>query len=130
MKKNNNSKTVKKQQKKVQPQGVAYINSTYNNTLITITDNEGNVICWTSAGSKFRGSKKATPFAAATVSEDVAKQAYSYGLREIDVVMKGAGNAKTHSVKSLRNGGLVIKSIFDKTPIKHGGVKPKKRRRL
>lgn len=128
--KKNNTKTTRKKTKKVQPQGIAHVNCTYNNTLITITDTEGNTLCWTSSGSRFRGSKKSTPFAAANVAEELAKRAYSYGLREIDVVMKGPGNAKTHSVKSLRNGGLLIKSIYDKTPIKHGGVKPKKRRRL
>lgn len=124
------TKTVKKN-KNVQPLGLAYVYSNYNNTIVTLTDLGGNTINWGSSGrSEFKGSKKSTPYAATIVGESAAKVAYTYGLREVTVLLKGVGSGKAQAVKALRNGGLVINKIVDVTPVPHGGCRPKKRRRV
>lgn len=122
---------VKTKTKNVSPNGNVYVFSGYNNTIVTITDLSGNTISWGSAGyNNFKGSKKSTPYAATIVGEDVARRAYSNGLREVAVFLKGVGNGKVQCVKSLKNAGLIINKIVDTTPISHNGCRPKKRRRV
>lgn len=111
--------------------GRAYIQSTYNNTLITITDCQGNVIAWSSAGSiGFKGPKKATPYAASLVAKDVVAKVRDTGLKEIDVFVKGIGSGRESAIRSLNNEGLEVKSIKDVTPIPHNGCRPPKVRRV
>ena len=111
--------------------GKAYIFAGFNNTLITLTDAEGNALFSTSAGaSGFRGSRKSTPYAASFASESVAKKALQAGLREVSVVVKGPGYGRISAIKALRNAGLHILSISDVTPIPHNGCRPKKTRRI
>lgn len=125
------TKAVTKANKNIGALGIAYIYSGYNNTIVTLTDLEGNTIAWNSSGKAgFKGSKKSTPYAATVVGESVAKESYNYGLREIIVLLKGVGSGKAQAVKALRNGGLIINRIVDITPIPHGGIRPKKRRRV
>ena len=127
----NKQKKVIKKAKQVSPIGNAYVYSGYNNTIITITDVNGGTICWGTAGSNsFKGSKKSTPYAATIVGENIARESYSYGLREVTVFLKGVGNGKAQSVKALRNGGLIINKILDVTPIPYNGCRAKKRRRV
>ncbi len=111
--------------------GRAYVSAGFNNTLITITDAEGNTLFSGSAGaSGFKGSRKSTPYAAATAAEDVAKKALSAGLQEVAVIVKGPGYGRISAIKALRNAGLKVLSISDVTPIPHNGCRPKKRRRI
>lgn len=113
------------------PIGRAYIYSGYNNTIVNITDLDGNTLCWGTSGSNnFKGSRKSTPYAASIVGENVAKQAFEMGVKEVSAFMKGIGTGKTLAVKALRNSGLVINKITDITPIAHNGCRPKKRRRM
>ena len=111
--------------------GIAHIHATFNNTIVTITDRQGNTICWASTGTvKFTGSKKATPFAAQVAAEDAAKKAMSMGLKEVEVFVKGPGSGRESAIRALQAAGLTITSIRDVTPIPHNGCRPPKRRRV
>ena len=111
--------------------GVLFVNSTYNNTLVSLLDGEGRVILWSSSGSLgYKGAKKGTPFAAGKVGELLADKAMALGLKEIDVVIKGVGAGRESSIRSFASKGIVINSIKDKTPSRWGGCKPKKPRRI
>jgi len=108
-----------------------YINATFNNTLITITDAKGATLAWSSSGVMgFKGARKSTPYAATTAVETVAKKAVGSGVRDVEVFVKGPGNGREAAVRALRNSGLNIKSIADITPIPHNGPRPRKRRRV
>ncbi len=111
--------------------GVAHIRSTFNNTIVTITDVSGNVIAWSSAGALgYRGAKKATPFAAQLASEAAGRSAYDQGLRQVDVDVKGPGPGRESAVRALGTVGLQVLSIVDTTPVPHNGCRPPKRRRV
>ena len=121
----------KKREKKNIASGIAHIQSTFNNTIITITDKQGNAISWSSAGSlDFKGAKKSTPFAAQVTAEDAAKKAMEQGLREVDVYVKGPGAGRESAIRTLQAVGLRINLIKDVTPIPHNGCRPRKRRRV
>jgi small subunit ribosomal protein S11 len=121
----------KKGEKKNIPNGIAHIQATFNNTIITITDVTGNVISWCTSGSKgFRGSRKSTPFAAQMAAEDAAKKAQEHGLRSIEVWVKGPGSGRESALRALQAAGLTITMIKDVTPIPHNGCRPPKRRRV
>ena len=123
----------KKKEKKVIGTGRVYIQASFNNTIVTVTDLKGNVLSWSSSGSLsgFRGAKKSTPFAAQLVTEDAAKKAITtYGLKDIEVYVKGPGIGRESAIRSLNNVGLKVTLIKDITPIPHNGCRPKKRRRV
>lgn len=121
----------KKKVKKNIVEGTAYIVATFNNTLITITDKQGNTVSWSSAGTMgFKGSRKSTPFAAQMAAEDAGRKAQEHGLKELDVNVKGPGNGRKSALRALGAAGFTIKSIVDTTPIPHNGVRPSKRRRV
>ena len=121
----------KRKVKKNIPEGVAHIHSTFNNTITTITDKEGNVVSWASSGAiGFKGSKKSTPFAAGIAAEKAGKVAFDYGMRKVDVVVKGVGPGRETAIRSLQTAGLEITAIKDVTPIPHNGCRPPKRRRV
>lgn len=127
------AKTQKKSKKKIHidPKGVAHIQATFNNIIVTITDIYGNTIAWSSAGKNgFRGSRKNTPFAAQVTAEAAAKEAYDAGVRKVDVLIKGPGAGREAAIRALANVGLHIESIKDITPIPHNGCRPPKRRRV
>lgn len=112
-------------------EGVAHIQATFNNTVVTITDKNGNVLCWSTTGAVgFKGSRKSTPFAAQVTASDAAKKAMGYGLKEIDVKVKGPGSGRESAIRALQAAGLNVKSIRDVTPIPHNGCRPPKRRRV
>jgi small subunit ribosomal protein S11 len=124
-------KTGAKKQKKNVPNGVAYIQSTFNNTIVTITDLNGEVISWASAGSSgFKGAKKGTPFAAQTAAENAARRAGDQGMRQIEVMVSGPGSGRETAIRALQAAGLEITLIRDITPIPHNGCRPPKRRRV
>lgn len=111
--------------------GIAHIQATFNNTLITITDRNGDTIAWASSGSiGFKGSKKSTPFAAQLASAAAAKKAVGYGVKEVDVYVKGPGSGRESAIRALSSAGLAVKLIRDVTPIPHNGCRPRKRRRV
>jgi small subunit ribosomal protein S11 len=121
----------KKRVKKNIPSGIAHIQATFNNTIITITDPDGNVISWASAGTQgFKGSRKSTPFAAQVAAEDAAKKAMEHGMRSIDVYVKGPGGGREAALRSLQAAGFKVQLIKDVTPIPHNGCRPPKRRRV
>jgi len=121
----------KKKEKKNIPTGVAHIQATFNNTIITITDPVGNVVAWSSSGSKgFKGSRKSTPFAAQIAAEDCAKRAQENGMRSLEVFVKGPGSGRESALRALQSVGLNITFIRDITPIPHNGCRPPKRRRV
>ncbi len=121
----------KKKEKKNIPTGVAHIQSTFNNTIITITDPAGNVVSWSSSGVQgFKGSRKSTPFAAQLAAEDAAKKAIEHGMRTIDVYVKGPGAGREAAIRALQVAGFTINLIRDVTPIPHNGCRPPKRRRV
>lgn len=121
----------KKAVKKNIQTGLAFIQSTFNNTIITITDVAGNVICWSSAGQQgFKGSRKSTPFAAQMAGEEAAKKAMEHGMRNIGVYVNGPGSGREAALRSLQAAGLKISVIKDVTPIPHNGCRPPKRRRV
>ncbi len=121
----------KKSEKKNVPNGIAHIQATFNNTIITITDVAGNVISWCTSGSKgFKGSRKSTPFAAQMAAEDAAKKAQEHGLRSVEVWVKGPGSGRESALRALQSAGLTITMIKDVTPIPHNGCRPPKRRRV
>ena len=125
------SKGSKRKEKRVVPHGVAHIRATFNNTLITIADPEGNVVSWSSAGRiGFKGSRKGTPFAAQVASQNAAQIARDSGMRSVDVQVTGPGGGRESAVRALSASGLSIKSIRDVTPIPHNGCRPRKRRRV
>ena len=120
----------KRKVKKNIPEGVAHIHSTFNNTITTITDKDGNVVSWASSGAiGFKGSKKSTPFAAGIAAEKAGKVAFDYGMRKVDVVVKGVGPGRETAIRSLQTAGLEITTISDVTPIPHNGCRPPKRPR-
>ena len=121
----------KKKEKRVVLNGKAYVNATFNNTIISITDNDGNVLSWSSAGSKgFKGSRKSTPYAAQVAADDAAIKASEYGLKNIDVEVKGPGSGRETALRALQARGFKILSIKDASPIPHNGCRPPKRRRV
>jgi small subunit ribosomal protein S11 len=125
-------KTVKKRkEKKNIPVGIAHIQSTFNNTIITITDPNGNVVSWASAGTQgFKGSRKSTPFAAQLAAEEAAKKAIENGMRSVDVFVKGPGAGREAALRALQATGFQVKLIRDVTPIPHNGCRPPKKRRV
>jgi small subunit ribosomal protein S11 len=123
----------KKKEKKNIPEGIAHIQATFNNTIITITDASGNVIAWSTpaaVASNFRGSRKSTPFAAQQAAEACAKQAMEHGVRRVEVRVKGPGSGRESAIRSLSAAGLEITAMKDVTPIPHNGCRPPKRRRV
>ena len=111
--------------------GTAHIKSSFNNTIISIADQEGNVIAWASAGNVgFKGSRKSTPFAAQLAAETAARRAMEHGVRKVDVVVKGPGSGRETAIRSIQNTGIEVVGIKDVTPIPHNGCRPKKRRRV
>ena len=125
------SRRGRRRERKNVPHGRAYIQSTFNNTIITMTDLNGDTVAWSSAGSTggTRGSRKGTPFAAQLAAEDAAQKAMNNGMREIDVYVKGPGSGRESAVRALQAAGLTLLSIRDVTPIPHNGCRPRKRRR-
>ena len=120
-----------KKEKKNVPHGVAFIQATFNNTIITITDPSGNTVAWSSSGSQgFKGSRKGTPFAAQTAAQIAGNAAREHGVRTLDVRVNGPGGGRESSIRALQASGIEIKSIKDVTPIPHNGCRPPKRRRV
>ncbi len=112
-------------------QGIAHIFATFNNTIITITDRQGNAICWSTAGSSgFKGSRKSTPYAAQIAAAQAAKRALEAGLKEVEVFVKGPGQGRESAIRALSHAGLSVTAIKDVTPIPHNGCRPPKRRRV
>ncbi|MDA9014109.1 30S ribosomal protein S11 [Porticoccaceae bacterium] len=125
------TKTTRKKVKKVVVDGIAHIYATFNNTIITITDRQGNTLSWaTSGGSGFRGSRKSTPFAAQVASERAGEAAKEYGLKNLEVRVKGPGPGRESAVRALNSSGFKVQSITDVTPIPHNGCRPPKKRRV
>ncbi|MBI65061.1 MAG: 30S ribosomal protein S11 [Candidatus Marinimicrobia bacterium] len=121
----------KKKKTKVEPNGIAFVKSTFNNTIVTLTDTYGNAISWSSSGSLgFKGSKKNTPYAAAQAAEKAAEEALSRGLMNVEVRIKGPGSGRESAVRALKAAGLNITVIMDVTPIPHNGCRPPKKRRV
>ena len=121
----------RRRERKSIPSGRAYIQSTFNNTMVTLTDPEGNVIAWGSSGTAgFKGSRKGTPYAAQLAARDAARKAMEHGLRQVEVYVKGPGSGREAAIRSLQSSGLYITSIMDVTPIPHNGCRPPKRRRV
>ena len=121
----------RKRERKSIPAGKAYIQSTFNNIIVTITDPKGNVISWGSSGTAgFKGSRKGTPYAAQLAARDAARRGMEHGLRQVEVYIKGPGSGREAAIRSLQASGLTITSIRDVTPIPHNGCRPRKRRRV
>ncbi len=121
----------KKKKQVTDPNGMAFVKATFNNVLVTITDVDGNVLSWSSAGKEgFKGSRKNTPYAAQLSAETAAKAAYEMGLRKVEVFVKGPGSGREAAVRALASAGLDVSSIKDRTPIPHNGCRPPKRRRV
>jgi len=124
-------KRVKKRIKKEIADGIAHVHATFNNTIVTITDRKGNALSWaTAGGSGFRGSRKSTPFAAQVAAERAGTVALEYGMKNLDVMIKGPGPGRESAVRSLNNLGFKISNIVDVTPIPHNGCRPPKKRRV
>jgi small subunit ribosomal protein S11 len=122
---------VKRKEKKNIVSGIAHVNSTFNNTLITITDAQGNVVAWSSAGTMgFKGSRKSTPYAAQMAAEDAGRKAMEHGMKELEVQVKGPGSGRESALRALQTVGFSIKAIKDITPVPHNGCRPPKRRRV
>jgi small subunit ribosomal protein S11 len=122
---------VRKRERKSIPRGQAHIQATFNNTIVTLTDPNGNVISWGSAGAQgFKGSRKSTPYAAQVTAESAARKAMEHGLRQVDVFVKGPGSGREAAIRSLQASGLSVISITDVTPIPHNGCRAPKRRRV
>ena len=126
------TQTIKKKRKRISVvKGKVYVQSTFNNTVVTVTDEKGNTLAWASAGTVgFKGSKKGTAYAAQLASESVANQVKEAGVKRVDVFVKGPGAGRESSIRSLQAAGLIIESIKDTTPIPHNGCRPRKRRRV
>ena len=121
----------KRRERKNIAYGVAHIKSSFNNTIITITDQQGNTIAWASSGNVgFKGSRKSTPFAAQLAAETVARRAMEHGVRKVDVVVKGPGSGRETAIRTIQNTGIEVVGIKDVTPIPHNGCRPPKRRRV
>jgi small subunit ribosomal protein S11 len=124
-------KGAKKKEKRVVPHGIAHIQATFNNTIVSITDPEGSVLCWSSAGRiGFKGSRKGTPFAAQVAAQNAGNLAKDAGVRTLDVQVRGPGAGRESAIRALSASGVEIKSIRDVTPIPHNGCRPRKRRRV
>lgn len=122
---------VRRRERKSIPAGRAYIQSTFNNTIVTLTDPQGNVIAWGSSGTAgFKGSRKGTPYAAQLAARDAARKAMEHGLRQVEVYVKGPGSGREAAIRSLQSSGLYITSIRDVTSIPHNGCRPPKKRRV
>lgn len=122
---------VKKKVARNVPSGIAHISASFNNTIVTITDKVGNAICWASTGSVgFSGSKKSTPFAAQLAASNAAKKAVGYGVKDVEVFVKGPGAGRESAIRAIQAAGLTITAIKDVTPIPHNGCRPPKRRRV
>ena len=116
---------------RIVPEGQAHIQATFNNTIVTITDPQGNAVCWSSGGSVgFKGSRKSTPYAAQMAARDAARKAMDNGMRQIDIFVKGPGSGREADIRSLQSSGLHITGIRDVTPIPHAGCRPPKKRRV
>lgn len=125
------ARRIKRRERKSIPRGKAYIKSTFNNTLVTLTDPNGNVISWSSSGaSGFKGSRKGTPFAAQLAGETAARRAMEHGLQSVEVYVRGAGSGREAAIRSLQASGLTVTAIRDVTPIPHNGCRAPKRRRV
>jgi small subunit ribosomal protein S11 len=123
--------TVKKRKVNVESSGQAHVSATFNNIIISLTNKNGDVIAWSSAGKMgFKGSKKNTPYAAQVAAEDAAKSAYEAGLRKVKVYVKGPGNGKESAIRTIHNTGIEVSEIIDITPMPHNGCRPPKRRRV
>jgi len=121
----------RRRERKNIPSGVAHIKSSFNNTIVTITDPDGNVVAWASAGNVgFKGSRKSTPYAAQMTAEAAARRAMEHGVRRVDVMVKGPGSGRETAIRSLQAAGIEVGSIKDVTPVPHNGCRPKKRRRV
>jgi small subunit ribosomal protein S11 len=121
----------KRRERKNVPYGRAYIYATFNNTIVTITDQQGNTISWATAGtSGFKGSRKSTPYAAQLAARNAAKAAQEHGMRELDVFVKGPGPGREAAIRALQAADMILRSITDKTPIPHNGCRPPKKRRV
>jgi len=124
-------KRTRRRERKNVPSGIVYIRSTFNNTLVSITDKQGNVISWSSAGNMgFKGSRKGTPFAAGMAAEAAARAAMDHGMKEVEVYVKGPGSGREAAIRQLQAVGLEVNTINDITPIPHNGCRPPKRRRV
>lgn len=125
------SKVTRKKKVVVEPQGEAHIQATFNNIIISLTNNNGQVISWASSGKMgFKGSKKNTPYAAQIAAQDAAKTAYDLGLRKVKVYVKGPGAGRESAIRTINNAGIEVKEIIDVTPLPHNGCRPPKRRRV
>jgi len=121
----------KKKEKRNVPRGKVYIQASFNNTIVSITDLQGNVVAWSTSGHmSFKGSRKSTPYAAQMASRDAAIKAVEQGMKEVDVFVKGPGTGRESAIRALANEGLAIRSIKDVTPLPHNGCRPRKRRRV
>ncbi len=120
----------KKKEKRNVPSGRVYINSTYNNTIVTITDDNGNVLCWASAGQSFKGTRKSTPYAAQLTAKEAINKSKEFGLREVDIFVKGPGLGRESAIKAIGSEGIKIRMIKDITPIPHNGCRPPKKRKV
>ena len=130
-KKGKKAPRVRRRERKSVPQGHAHIQATFNNTIVTITDPNGNVLSWGSAGQAgFKGSRKSTPYAAQIAAETAARRAMEHGVRRVEVYVKGPGSGREAAIRSLAQTGLQVTSIVDVTPIPHNGCRPPKRRRV
>lgn len=125
------ARPAKKKVKKSVAKGVVHVKATFNNTIVTITDTQGNTLCWASAGTiGYKGSRKSTPFAAQRAAERASEMASKFGLREVEVRLKGPGSGRESAVRAIRGSGMDIKVIEDVTPVPHNGCRPRKRRRV
>jgi small subunit ribosomal protein S11 len=125
------NKKFKKRERKVVPYGVVYIQASFNNTIVTITDGQGNTVSWKSSGSLgFRGSRKGTPFAAQQAASNAASQAREHGMRSVDVRVSGPGSGRESAIRALASAGIDVRTIRDVTPVPHNGCRPPKRRRV
>ena len=121
----------RKKVRKVVNDGIVHIHASFNNTIITITDRQGNVLSWaTSGGAGFKGSRKSTPFAAQVAAEDAAKVAFDAGLKKVKVYVKGPGNGRESAIRTIHNAGIEVTEIIDVTPLPHNGCRPPKKRRV
>src|SRR6476660_5448707 len=121
----------RRRERKMVPRGQVYVQSSFNNTIVTLTDPQGNVLAWGSAGqSGFKGSRKSTPYAAQITAEGAARRAMEHGLRQVDVYVKGPGSGREAAIRALQSSGLIVLSIKDATPVPHNGCRPPKRRRV
>ena len=121
----------KKKERKNVTTGVAHVNSTFNNTIVTITDAQGNTLAWSTAGNMgFKGSRKSTPYAAQIAAEEAGKKAKEHGVKTLEVLVKGPGSGRESALRALQSVGFIINSIVDITPVPHNGCRPRKRRRV